>query len=210
MWFYSLPRHDNLCRAADSLYADYLGAVRYGNVFALDVGPDYDGRLRDIDVRTLRTVGRMIRAGVRAEPVVPPLSDGCPASASSVWDAPGYEAHRAFDGNDSTRWGAAPGSRSGWVAVDLGAPRLVAQVTLKELGFHRTRRFIVEVSGDGHAWRAVSAGETISGVKVVDFPATEARYVRLNVLAADEVPTIEAIEVRGPVGASGSRSWSLR
>jgi len=60
-WFYSLPKHDNLCHSAKKIYADYLGAVKYGNIFSLDVGPDYKGRLRDIDVKTLRQVGQMIR-----------------------------------------------------------------------------------------------------------------------------------------------------
>lgn len=62
MWFYSLPVHDGLCRAADSLYKDYQGAVKFGNIFSIDVGPDYKGRLREIDVQTLRKVGNMIRA----------------------------------------------------------------------------------------------------------------------------------------------------
>jgi alpha-L-fucosidase len=60
-WFYSLPRHDGLCRSAESIYADYLGAVKYGNIFSLNVGPNYEGRIRDIDVKTLREVGEMIR-----------------------------------------------------------------------------------------------------------------------------------------------------
>ncbi len=61
MWFYSLPEHDKLCLPAEKIYADYLGAVKYGNIFSLDVGPDYNGRLRAIDVETLRKVGEMIR-----------------------------------------------------------------------------------------------------------------------------------------------------
>ncbi|MCI0498568.1 MAG: alpha-L-fucosidase [Planctomycetales bacterium] len=61
LWFYSLPEHDNLCLPAEKIYQDYLGAVKYGNIFSLDVGPDYRGRLRDIDVKTLQRVGRMIR-----------------------------------------------------------------------------------------------------------------------------------------------------
>lgn len=60
-WFYSLPKHDNLCHAAEKLFQDYLGAVKYGNIFSLDIGPNYNGRLRKIDVKTLQTVGRMIR-----------------------------------------------------------------------------------------------------------------------------------------------------
>lgn len=61
MWFYSLPKHDHLCLSAAKIYDDYLGAVKFGNIFSLDLGPDYHGRLRDIDVQTLQQVGRWIR-----------------------------------------------------------------------------------------------------------------------------------------------------
>ena len=72
MWFYSLPKHDQLCLPAEKLYADYLGAVKFGNIFSLDVGPDYAGKLRAIDVRTLREVGEMIRAGGKTSPSTVP------------------------------------------------------------------------------------------------------------------------------------------
>jgi len=62
-WFYSLPEYEDVCHSAAKIYKDYLGAVRYGNIFSLDVGPRPDGRLRDIDVKTLRLVGTMIRHG---------------------------------------------------------------------------------------------------------------------------------------------------
>ena len=60
-WFYTNPENDNVCRPAEEIYQDYLGAVKYGNIFSLDVGPDRSGRLREIDVKTLRQVGGMIR-----------------------------------------------------------------------------------------------------------------------------------------------------
>jgi alpha-L-fucosidase len=60
MWFYSLPVHDGLCHPPEKLHNDYLGAVKYGNIFSINVGPDYDGRLRDIDVKTLRQVGALV------------------------------------------------------------------------------------------------------------------------------------------------------
>lgn len=65
MWFYSLPEHDQLCLPAQKIYSDYLGALKYGNIFSLDVGPDYSGKLRVIDVQTLRQVGEMIVNGTR-------------------------------------------------------------------------------------------------------------------------------------------------
>jgi alpha-L-fucosidase len=67
-WFYSLPKHDNLCLPAEKIYQDYVGAVRYGNIFSIDVGPNYQGRLREIDIETLRQVGQMIRAADEAGP----------------------------------------------------------------------------------------------------------------------------------------------
>ncbi len=69
MWFYSLPEHDQLCLPAAKIYADYVGAVKHGNLFSLDVGPDYAGRLREIDLQTLRQVGAMIRQ--EAPPALP-------------------------------------------------------------------------------------------------------------------------------------------
>ena len=75
MWFYSLPEHDGLCKPAEAIYKDYCGAVKYGNIFSLDVGPDYAGKLRKIDVETLQKVGQMIRQNA--------AQGGAPASQSS-------------------------------------------------------------------------------------------------------------------------------
>lgn len=61
-WFYSLPKHDSLCQPVQKLYEDYLGAVRFGNIFSIDVGPNYEGKLRDIDVKTLTEVGNLIQS----------------------------------------------------------------------------------------------------------------------------------------------------
>lgn len=63
-WFYSLPKHDKLCKPAEDLYQDYLGAVKYGNIFSIDVGPNYEGKIRDIDVKTLQKVEKYIRGEI--------------------------------------------------------------------------------------------------------------------------------------------------
>ena len=60
-WFYSLPKHDALCHPTEKLYKDYVGAVKYGNIFSIDVGPNYEGKIRVIDVETLTEVGEMIQ-----------------------------------------------------------------------------------------------------------------------------------------------------
>lgn len=60
MWFYSLPKHDTLCHPVEKLYKDYAGAVKFGNIFSIDIGPNYEGKIRDIDVETLTKVGKII------------------------------------------------------------------------------------------------------------------------------------------------------
>jgi len=60
-WFYSLPKHDSLCHSVGKIYNDYLGAVEYGNIFSIDIGPNYEGKIRDIDVKTLTEVGQLIK-----------------------------------------------------------------------------------------------------------------------------------------------------
>ncbi|MCF6357918.1 MAG: hypothetical protein L3J54_08945, partial [Draconibacterium sp.] len=61
-WFYSLPKHDTLCHPTEKLYNDYVGAVKFGNIFSIDIGPNYEGKIRDIDVKTLTEVGELINS----------------------------------------------------------------------------------------------------------------------------------------------------
>jgi alpha-L-fucosidase len=197
-WFYSLPEHDRLCRPAAKLYADYLGAVKYGNIFSIDLGPDYRGRLRDIDVATLRQVGELIRNPPPT--AADALSRGKKASTSGTWAQAGYEADKAVDGETSTRWGAAADARSAWLEVDLGQQQRVGRAVISELQYPRTRQFAIEYL-DGQTWKPLAKGTTIEGTKVLDFPPVTARQFRLNILDASEVPTIEEFGVYPPAKA---------
>ncbi|MCX6879066.1 MAG: alpha-L-fucosidase [Verrucomicrobia bacterium] len=198
MWFYSLPQHDRLCRPAAELHADYLGAVKYGNIFSLDLGPDHRGRLRDIDVETLCQVGELIRNPPPA--AANALSRGKKASASSTWPQAGYEADKAVDGDTSTRWGAAAEARSAWLEVDFGQPQRVGRAVVSELHYPRTRRFAVEYL-DGQTWQPLAKGTTIAGTNVLDFAPVTASQFRLNILEAADVPTIEEFGLYPPMKA---------
>jgi alpha-L-fucosidase len=60
-WFYSLPEHDSLVHPVEKLFQDYQGAVKYRNIFSVNVGPGYAGRIREVDVETLQKLGELIR-----------------------------------------------------------------------------------------------------------------------------------------------------
>lgn len=191
-WFYSLPEHDGLCASAEQLYRHYRGAVKYGNIFSVDVGPDYEGRLRDIDVRTLLQVGKMIE---NTPPMLPSLAEGKPVRASSIWSAE-YDASKALDGDESTRWGATSGSRSGWLEVDLLSEQTIEGVTIVENSFPRTLAFAVEVERGG-VWKKIAEGKVVGKEQRLMFPAVKARLLRLNILKASGEPTINEFYVHG-------------
>ena len=107
MWFYSLPKHDNLCHPASKVFKDYQDAMKYGNIFSINIGPNYAGKIRDIDVKTLKQVGEMIRAENSAQPKA--KFDDAPAE---VKDIKAY----CLDFNWGSRRGfARPGS---WAGAD--------------------------------------------------------------------------------------------
>lgn len=189
-WFYSVPALDQSCLPADKIYQDYLGAVKHGNIFSIDVGPDYEGKLREIDVKTLREAGRMIRGEISI-----PVPIAGKASASSTWPQAGYEADRATDGNPDTRWGAAADSRSGWLAIDLGTEHDVSSALVDEGGFARIRSYELQARmQDG--WRTITSGTTIGSNRKIAFPApVKARVFRLNIVEATEVPTISEFKL---------------
>ncbi len=124
------------------------------------------------------------------------LSSGKSATASSSWSR-GYSPEKAFDDNEGTRWGAKSRSRSGWLAVDLGAAKLIGGVEIREIGFPRTEEFVVEYRTDGE-WKTLVKGTAIGGRKTFTFTPVTARHVRLTIIRAKEVPTLEEFRVLAP------------
>lgn len=115
---------------------------------------------------------------VRANVV--PLSQGCPATASSVHSAP-YEAGYLVDGDPRTRWGTADGAEAPWVEIDLGRPRKFARATASELA-DRIERFDIEFrNGPDEPWRLAYSGERIGAAWSADFPRVTGRFVRLHI-----------------------------
>ncbi len=61
-WFDNPAIKPESYHTPEKIFDDYAGAVKFGNIFSLDVGPSPEGKLRDRDVRILKRVGEMIRS----------------------------------------------------------------------------------------------------------------------------------------------------
>jgi len=126
------------------------------------------------------------------------LTVGKPASASSIWNED-YAASKAFDGDETTRWGGEPNSTSGWIEVDLGQTATFDRMLAIEGSWGRVRRFQLQCRDEGDTqWRTFHEGTTLGDLSLRFEPVT-ARYFRLNVLEATEVPTIWEVYLYPPM-----------
>jgi hypothetical protein len=105
------------------------------------------------------------------------LSQGAPATASSVEMPTVTPASAAVDGSLSTRW-SSQFSDPQWLRVDLGQVATISRVVLVwETAYGRA--YEIQVSDDGVGWRTVFAtGSGQGGTETWDVAAT-GRYVRM-------------------------------
>jgi hypothetical protein len=66
-----------------------------------------------------------------------------------------------------------------------------------EQNYPRTRRFAIEYKS-GDEWRKLAGGTSINGTRTYEFEPVSARFFRLNILDASEVPTIEEFGLYHP------------
>ena len=129
------------------------------------------GRIQSGTIRTVlwdaETRGEVVTEKAPKKNPSGALSTGKPATASSQWGK-GFEASKAFDGDDESRWGAAPDAKSGWLEVDLGQNTEVGIAVIKELAYPRTEAFAIEYL-QGKDWKELFSGNTIAGEKVLKF-----------------------------------------
>jgi alpha-L-fucosidase len=198
-WFYSLPENDERAASAEKIYSDYREALKYGNIFSLNVGPDRAGRLREIDIRTMRRVGRYIR-GEERPPSASYRIEGR-ARASGTWEnLPDFAPDKLIDGDAGTRWGAAEGSRSAWIEIELSDPKTIDGIVVNEGAWDRIRNFKLSVHSAGK-WQMVATGEKLGGNYQARFDPLEAERIRLEIISATEVPTIHEIKITAAAGS---------
>ncbi len=122
------------------------------------------------------------------------LAVGKKVTASSTWPDHLHTPQMAFDDDPTTRWGAAQGTNSGWLAVDLGEVRTIGRLRINEATWDRVRRFELQIQKDGQ-WQTIHSGTTIGADFTAKFDPVTACHVRLNILEAADVPTIWEVQL---------------
>ncbi len=167
------------------------GHVTEGKVVVDKVTPS--SRRKDIEIYPLKY-----------KPL-PPISQGKTASASSTFHLAGYEADKAVDGNENTRWSMDSGNGSGWLEVDLGKATKISRIVIQERTYPQTTRFAVEAQQADGSWKVLWEDKIIGANKNVKIKPTTAQKFRLNILEstlfnAGAGVTIDEFQLFAPVG----------
>jgi len=145
----------------------------------------------------------------------PDLALGAAVTASGTEPGTTFVPANAVDGDPSTRW-SADYSAQPWLAVDLGEPRTIDEVTLR---WERASAsgFRLDVSDDGTTWTEVASRtglEAAARTDVVTVEPTTARHLRVTVTAKAMEPWLSLydVEVRGttPGGAAVDAEATVR
>ena len=120
------------------------------------------------------------------------LSAGKRATASNVYrNMPLYDAAKAADDDEETRWATDNGTHAAWLEIDLGEPCLISRAALQQAfpELKRIRKFTVEAYLN-NTWKPVYTGSDPGSELEMKFSPVTAQRVRLNILEATEGPTI--------------------
>lgn len=112
------------------------------------------------------------------------MSQGKTATASSTYHRPGYEAAKAIDGDEGTRWSMDNGQGSGWLEVDLGQPTTISRVVIQEKSYTQTTRFAIAAQQLDGSWKTLAEGTTIGEFQELKITPASARKFRLQILAS--------------------------
>ncbi|MFC8595082.1 discoidin domain-containing protein, partial [Streptomyces atroolivaceus] len=143
----------------------------------------------------------------------PNIAAGRATAASSAGGE--YAARNVTDGNQSTYWEGTGGTLPQWVQTDLGSTARVEEVRLKLPASWESRQQTLSLQGsaDGTSFStlktsaAYTFGPGTSNEVRISFPATQTRFVRVNITANTGWQNAQLSELE--VRAAGESSANL-
>ena len=185
-WFYHASQ-DNQVKSLEHLLEVYYGSVGGNAVFLLNLPPDRRGLIHENDAARLAELGTVLRETFKTN-----LAAGAKASASAVrGDDPRFGPDKAVDGWKDSYWSTDDGVTAAELEFDLGAEKTFNQAMLQEhiRSGQRVEAFALD-AWDGAAWRELARATVIGYKRLLRFPETTARKVRLRVLESRVCPTL--------------------
>jgi RHS repeat-associated protein len=138
---------------------------------------------------------------VNGQPTIQTAETRTGWTATATSSASGTTPANALDGSTTTRWTSNTAQTSGmFFQVDMLTLRIFNQVTL-DAGTSTNnfpRSFQLQVSSDATSWTTVTTGTGTTALVTINFPAVTARYLKVNLTAANSNPwSIQEMNITG-------------
>jgi alpha-L-fucosidase len=190
-WFYH-AKEDSLVKTPQQLFDIYLSSVGRGANLILNIPPDRRGLINEIDVAALQGWKKLIDGYFKTNLALNKLATASSFRGNSV----DYNPSMVTDGDKETYWATNDEEKTGNLAIDLGAPKLISFVMIQEyikLG-QRVKSFSVEIVREGK-WVTVAKGTTIGYKRILRIFPTEAQNIRIVISDSKACPVISNVEV---------------
>ncbi len=184
-WFYH-AKEDGAVKPPEKLLDIYFSSVGRNSVLLLNVPPDRRGRIHENDAASLLGLRRLLDGIFKTN-----LASGAVINSSS--EAPGRPAAALLDDDPRTYWAASPDKVPATVELDLGRDTAFDVAVLQEnirLG-QRVEEFSLQ-AWNGQDWMTFASGGTIGYKRLLRFPMTTARRVRLVLSRTRAEPALSA------------------
>ncbi len=184
-WFYH-AKEDGEVKSPEKLLDIYFSSVGRNSVLLLNVPPDRRGRIHENDAASLLGLRRRLDGIFRTN-----LAAGAAIKASS--ETGGHPAASILDDDMLSYWQASEGAGSAAIEVDLGK-----EVRFDVALFQENIRLGQRVEGfslqawNGSEWVPFAGGTTIGYKRLLRFPGTTARKVRLVISGSRAEPALSA------------------
>jgi alpha-L-fucosidase len=180
-WFYH-PEEDKRVKSPEELMNRYLTSVGMNGTFLLNMPPDTDGLINENDVRSLQGF-KHLRDITFKENLAKGAKVECPV---------GRHVASMLDGKYGTYFTTRGADSTATIVFTLPEERMFNLVLLQEnitVG-QRVEKFSLEcLTADGR-WVTLTSGTTIGYKRLLRFPLTKARKVRLCIMGSRLNPTI--------------------
>jgi alpha-L-fucosidase len=188
-WFWHKKENEKV-RSVENLVDLYFKSVGRNSLLLLNVPPDDQGLLGEIDVKRLADFRASLDLVFKTD-----LAAGKRAVASNVRGGSGeFAPLNAFDEKPDTYWATDDTVTAGWIEVDLGARMAFNVLNVQEaiaLG-QRVEAYHLEYL-DGQVWKRIVSGTTIGHRHLDRFETVTARRVRLSIDRSLASPAISSI-----------------
>ena len=182
-WFYH-PDEDARVKPPEELVDIYYNSVGRNSVLLLNIPPDRRGRIADADGESLLEMRRVIDATFAVN-----LLAGARVRASGSQE--GHPVELLADTTLDTYWAAEEGADEAVLEIEFERERTFDCLMLQEairVG-QRIEAFRLEARTEA-GWKRVASGTTVGYKRLLRFPRTAARSLRLVIAGSRTSPTL--------------------